>query len=158
MTKLDKIHTNLYPFWWILLVCNCVLLIFSLAWLFICLFFNSPSVANDSSPSREQNWENDFSPLIGGGGRRPEGVIYILLVISKERIDWEIHLCIVILSIAKNPEKKHEANNSSSRKWAYEWHTITHTKKHSKKFNKKKCYIYNIMSYYTFWQKKYQRI
>ena len=105
MTKLDKIHTNLYPFWWILLVLNCVLLFFSLAWLFICLFFNSPSVASDSSPNREQNWKNDFSPLIGGGGRRPEGVIYILLVISKERIDWEIHLCIVILSIAKNQEK-----------------------------------------------------
>ena len=38
------------------------------------MFLDSPSVASDSSPSREQNLKNKFSPLIGGGGHKPEGV------------------------------------------------------------------------------------
>ena len=36
---------------------------------------SSPSLAGQVSPNREQTLEGEFSPLLRGGGRRPEGVI-----------------------------------------------------------------------------------
>ena len=83
VTKLVKIHTNLYPFLWVLLVFKYHFHIFILTWLFCSLMFISPLknpsvlLRNPAPLTGSKSFNLKFSPLIGGVSQSDEGVISI---------------------------------------------------------------------------------